>query len=279
MKNTLLKLISAFLLMSCGNSNSNPSIKDNSVHKVVEEKTDYSTMEPSKLLKHIQAHYDLGQYHLGKEKLKVLKVDYTDSLDGVNLNDLGLRIDKALREEQLVKRAMAEAEIKKRLPSSIDRMRVLKEGKTVYYYDLSSPEFDTRECFYAYIKKGTYGEQLFFKVRYVGTTWIDLKQCMVTVDQLDYTIDGQVVKSETKGKKAYKHELLDVEITSEQQIETLRAIANGSEVLALLIGEDTYKKRVITKEQRVAIRNVLDAYKFLSGGKEKFEKEITDVNN
>ena len=280
MKNIIIQLIVAFLLLSCGNSTSNPSIKDNSVHKVAEEKTDYSTMEPSKLLKHIQAHYDLGQYQMGKEKLKALMIDYPDSLDGVNLAELKLKIDKSLKEEQLVKQAMAQAEIKKRLPSSMDRMRILKDSKTTYYFDKSSPEFDTKECFYAYVKKGIYGAQLFFKVRYVGTTWIDMKQCMVTVDQLDYAIEGEVIKSETKGKKAYKHELIDIEITSDEQLETLKAIANGNNVLALLIGKDSYKKRVITKEQCVAIRNVLDAYTFMSEDKEEiFKKNVTDISN
>lgn len=269
-----------YLFMSCGNSNSTPSIKENSVHKEVNKKTDYSAIEPSKLLRHIKAHYDLGQYQLGKEKLNFLMQDYSDTLDGVNLVDLKYKIDQSLKEEQLVKEAMAQAEIKKRLPNSIDRMRIVKEGKTVYYYDKSSPEFDTKECFYAYIKKGIYGPQLFFKVRYVGTSWIDMKQCMVTVDQLDYELNAKVIKSETKGKKAYKHELIDMKITTDEQLETLEAIANGDEVLALLIGETTYKKRVIFKEQQAAVRNVLDAFTFLTDGKEEiFKKNITDVNN
>ena len=270
MKTNLIVSLAAvgLILSSCGNgSTSTPSIQDNSVHKEVSAKEDYSGIAPSKLLKHIQAHYDLGQYVNGKDKLNYLMSVYPDTLDGIDLSDLKGKMDAALLKEQQEKQALAEAEVSKRLPSAVNKMRIINEGKTTFYYDKSSPEFDTKECFYAYIKKDIYGAHLYFKARYVGTTWLDTENMMVTVDKLDYTIDAEVIKSETKGKKAYKHELFDFEITTEEQMKTLKAIANGNDVVALFIGKDTYKKRDITAEQRMAFRNVIDAYTFLGGNK------------
>lgn len=280
--NLILTLASVgFILTGCGNgSGSAPSIKNNSVHKEVSKKEDYSGIAPSKLLRHIQAHYDLGQYVNGKDKLNYLMEVYPDTLDGINLVDLKNQMDAALLKDQQEKQALAQAEVNKRLPNAVNKMRIINEGKTTYYYDLSSPEFDTKECFYAYIKKDIYGAHLYFKARYVGTTWLNMETMMVTVDKLDYTVEGEVIKSETKGKKAYKHELYDFEVTTEDQMKTLKAIANGTDVIALFIGKDTYKKRDITQEQRLAFRNVLDAYTFLSGNKlDPIKSGITNSDN
>ena len=270
------------LVASCGNNASTtaPSINENSVNKQVKEQADYSNIESSKLLKHIQAHYDLGEYETGKDKLNYLMTVYKDTLDGVDLVDLKNKMDVALAEEQQKKAALAEAESKKRMPSAVNKMRKIEEGKTTFFYDKSSPEFDSKECFYAYIKKDIYGARLFFKARYVGTEWLDFQNCMVTVDKLDYTINGEVQKSETKGKKAYKHELMDIEISTPDQMKALKAIANGSNVTALLIGSETYKKRELTEEQRTAFRNVIDAYTFMGGEKlEPMKSSVTDAEN
>lgn len=274
-----LSIALGFMVASCGNNvnTTTPSINENSVNKKAKVQVDYSNIESSKLLKHIQAHYDLGEYETGKDKLNYLMTVYKDTLDGVDLIDLKGRIDSALEEEQQKKAALAEAELKKRMPSAVNKMRKIEDGKTTFFYDKSSPEFDSKECFYAYIKKDIYGARLFFKARYVGTDWIDFQNCMVTVDKLDYTIEGTVQKSETKGKKAYKHELMDVEVTTPDQMKALKAIANGSAVTALLIGSETYKKRELSQDQINAFRNVIDAYIFMGG--EKLEPMKTSVTN
>ena len=283
MKSTYFKSIIGTLiavsLNSCGNSEvAKPSIQDNSANIKKVEKVDYSGVEPSKLLKHIAAHYDLGQYEEGKEKLNYLMTVYPDTLDGINLPDLKSKLDESLLKQEKERLALAEAEAKKRLPSAVNKMRRVTEGKVTYFIDKTSPEFDSKECFYAYVKKDTYGAHLYFKSRYVGTQWLDMQNIMVTVDKLDHAIEGEIVKTETKGKKAYKHELLDVEITTPGQLNVLKAIANGKDVVALLIGKDSYRKRVISEEQRNAIRNVIDTYTYLGGDKiESFQEEVTNT--
>ena len=268
-------------LVSCNDNNgAAPSIKENSTHKKEIVAVDYSNVESDKLLKHIQAHYDLGQFEEGKAKLNFLMKTHPDNFEGVDLISLKSKIDQALLKDQKEKQAIADAQTKKRLPSAVNKMRRVTEGKNTFYYDKSSPEFDTKECFYAYVKKDIYGAHLYFKTRYVGTQWLELQNLMVTVDKLDYALEGKVETKETKGKKAYKHEMLDVEIVTAEQLETLKAISNGEDVVALLIGKDTYRKRVITEEQRIAIRNVIDTYVYLGGNKiESFKEEIADTLN
>lgn len=270
----------SILLFNCGNNTTNntPSIKENSTHAVKDVVVDYSNIPEGKLLKHVQAHLDLGQLKEGKDKLLYLIKQFPDSLNGVDLIALKNNFDIELEAVEKKNLAIAEAEVLKRMPEAINKMRIIKEGENIFYYDLSSPEFNTKECFYAYIKKGVYGPQLRFKARYVGTQWVNIENVIVTIDNLDHTFNGKVEKTETKGKKAYKMELFDIPVDTDTEVNTLKAIANANEVVALYVGPESYKKRDISKKQKIAIRNVLDAFEYLKKTGNKKKEYYTNVN-
>ncbi len=258
-------IISALTFVGC-NTNSKPSIKDNSVRKVETTTVDYSNIAPESLFKHITAHFDLEQYKVGKEKLTALIENHPELIDSMDLNSLKNKFDSKLAEIQEKEFAIAEAERKKRMPNAVKHMRQFKKDNATHYIDKSSPEFDTKECFYTYYTKNRAGIlELRLKVRYIDTQWLNIENYMITVDQLDYTLSGPVIKSETKGKKKYKHELLDIPIDTPEKLKTIQAIANSSDAVALYVGKTDYKKRTITTEQKLAIRNVLDAYVFMGG--------------
>lgn len=264
------------LLLSCGNGSkkSAPSIKENSNHKKNEVSADYSNINPPKLLRQIQAHYDLDEYSLAKEKLSYLMKTYPDSLNGVDLSTIKRKIDVELKKELDKKQEIANLERNSRLTNSLEKMDITNEGKYTVYKDKTSPKFDTKECFFAYIKKDIYGPKLFFKIRYIDTEWLNIEEYIVTINQLDLTISGEVKKSETKGKKRYKIEELDKPITTSKDFKTINSIANGQNVTALYVGPNAYKKRDISEEQLLAIRNVLDAYAFINA-----KKNIKSKNN
>lgn len=254
------------MLMSCNQNNSKPSIKDNSVRKSTDKVTDYSDTDHKTLSKHIVAHYDLGQYKTGKEKLTYLMDHRPDLIDSMNLNELKSKFDTKLLEIQAKEEAIAEAERKSRMPNASKKMRSYKLNNLTYYVDKTSPEFDSKECFYAYYTINSAGIlDLNFKIRYIDTQWLNIENYLITVDQLDYSLNGTIIKSETKGKKAYKHELLDLPINTLEKFKTLNAIANGDQITALYVGKSAYKTRKITKSQQLAIRNVIDAYLFMGG--------------
>ncbi len=263
---TIVAISYSLLLISCNNSNSKPSIKDNSVRNIEVEKVDYSGVDSEVLLKHIMAHFDLAQYQLGKEKLTSLISSRPDLIDSLELNELKSNFDNKLAQIEAKEANLAEAARKARMPNAAKKMRTYKEGKITYYIDKTSPEFDSKECFYAYFVKDNIGEvKLKFKIRYVDTKWLDIENFMITVNQLDHSLTGSITKSETKGKKKYKHELLDMVIDSPENFKTLNAIANGDKATALYVGKLDYRKREISKEQCTAIRNVIDAYLFMGG--------------
>ncbi len=265
LKISFLALLS-FSAIACGsksNNGSTPSIKENSRNITKKAVNNYANIAPEKLLKQVQAHYDLDEYEIAKDKLTYLTKHTSANVNDSTLKVLQVKIDTKLAAIQKEKRKQDKFKQNKRLANSLNNMRIENKGKTVYYYDKKSPEFETKECFYPYVKVDKYGPKLYFKIRFIDSQPLNIQEYIVNVDKLDYTIQGNVEKSITKGKKKYNVELLNKEIKTTEEIEKLQAIANGKIVEAIYVGNHGYKKRKINDEQKISIRNVLDAYTFL----------------
>lgn len=264
---SIIASILVFSMMSCGETattDKKASIKDNSTKDIQDDTPkEYTTIPSEDLAKHIQAHFDLGQYELGKEKLTFLINDRPDLVDSLNLSELSLNFDDKLEEIRIKNDEIAEKERKSRMPNATKMMRTIEKDPLTIYVDKTSPKFDSKETFHAYYTKDKAGNlNLYLKVKYIATSWLNIESYMVTVDQLDYEFSGDVEKLETKGKKKYKHETIDELIDTPEELETLNAIANGEDVKAVYVGKSTYKERFLTTEQKLALRNVLDAYLF-----------------
>ena len=268
---TLLTVASLFGCKQQGESNA--SIKDNSNRlekKIVTN--DYSGIAPEELHKHVLAHYNLSQFEVGKEKLKYLISKRPDLIDSLELNKLQENFDNQLAAVKASEDSIIDSKRSARIPNATQNMRTINKGKTTYYVDNSTPKFDSKETFHAYYTKNKLGvTELRLKIKYIATEWLDIESYMVTVDQLDYDLKGDVEKVETKGKKKYKVETLDEVIDTTEELLLLEAIANGSQAKAVYIGKDGYKEREISKQQQTAIRNVLDAYLFF------ISRDMTDL--
>lgn len=264
----VLSIVLLVLIFSCGDSKSSkPNIKENAI-KREETKKDYSAISSDVLYKHILAHYDLEEYQLGKEKLTTLIVEHPDLIDSLGLNELKVKFDVKLEELQKIAEEIAAAERRKKLPEEIlEKIQEEEDDGLITYKAKSSPKFETNECFYPYYTKDKKGKiNLFLKMRYVSATdWLNIKNVIITVDNLDYTITGEFLKIETKGKKKKKTELLIAQINSAEKLKIIQAIANGTDVATLYVSDASYKKRELTTLQKEAFVNVLDAYLYMGG--------------
>lgn len=250
-------LLVSFVFIACGNKagdkTSAPSINDNSIH-IKDSKIDYITIEPSKLLLQIKAHNHLEEYDLANDKLMYLMTDYPNSLDGVDLQSLKVSINDKLLVNDNNNTTVESNQI------NFNNLRIETVANTSYYFDESSPEFDTKECFYTYIKKNNQGAKLYLKIRYIDDDWLNIDSYIVSIDGVDYTLYGTVASEEIVGKKKYIVELLDKEISSEDDFNLLNAIANGKLIRAVYVGKSTYKVRDISAQQISAIKNVLEVF-------------------
>ena len=149
-----------------------------------------------------------------------------------------------------------------KVDSPIDNMRLKVINGIEYYFDHSSPKFSTKKCFYPYIKKSNGTYQILLRIRYVADEWLNTENVLLTVDNKDYSFKGDVIKSETKGKKVYKIELLEIPL-KEDMLDVMEKVASGKEVIEVLIGDKKYEKSIMSEEQKLAFRNVLNAYNYL----------------
>ncbi len=256
------------LAFGCGETKSKPSIKENAI-KREETKKDFSNLTPDKLHKHILAHFELEEYKTGKEKLTSLMTKHPELIDSLDLNQLKRNFDAKLEELQKKVEELAAVERKKKLPKEI--LYKISENKDdegiVTYKAKTSPKFETNECFYIYYTKNQKGKlNLFLKMRYVSTAdWLNIKNVIVTVDNLDYTIEGEFLKKETKGKKKYKTELLITQINSPEKMKIIKAISNGTDIACLYVSDASYKKRELSTLQKEAFADVLNAYLYMGG--------------
>lgn len=144
----------------------------------------------------------------------------------------------------------------------LNNLRSKIKNNATYYIDKTSPKFSNKECFYPFIKKENNHYEVFLRVRHVAEEWIETENILITVDNKDFPFKGEVVRRETKGKKVYKIELLEISLN--EHLDMLTEIAKGKEVLGVIIGKSKYKKHIMSEEQKLVFQNIFDAYSFLT---------------
>jgi len=151
--------------------------------------------------------------------------------------------------------------------SSLDKLVKKDKDDEIIYVDKNSPKFSTKDCFYPYIKMDKNKPKLFLKIQNVAADPLVINSSIVTVDKVDYPIEGELEKKQINGKKQYFVETLDKEITSESDFRTLEAIANGRYIETILVGENKFIRRNMSKKSIKSFRNVLTAYIYLKNKK------------
>ena len=134
-----------------------------------------------------------------------------------------------------------------------------KDGEVIYL-DKNSPKFSTKDCFFPYLKLKGNGVEMFLKIQHVDVEALNAASCLVTVDKVDHTIEGTFEKKKINGKKHYFVETLERKIESKEDFDALEAIANGEYVESILVGENKFIRKNMSKKSIQAFRNVLNAY-------------------
>ncbi len=268
LKLTIAFAACSFLFIGCANKASQPN---STISTATTASNDaYKDLSPEVLLKQAKAHFDLDEFQKSQQKITVLLQEHPETSEANEAENFLPLLEEKLKEVKIALKQKAQDSLRlerqKRLPNALEKMRKTTTNNGLsHFIDKSSPEFNTKECFYAYFTKGSQNPKLYFKIRYVSSNWLNMENVVITVDQKDYSLKDTIRKDETNGKKKLKIEILDTAIDSKEKHEILRAIADGKSVTAAYVGATDYKKRAITEEQRLAIRNVLDAYEFYGG--------------
>ena len=177
----------------------------------------------------------------------------------------GIKAQKITQEKAKFEKEKA---VKDRLANATRKMRIKVDDMNdiTWYYDRNSPQYTNYNGFYAYIgtQKGS-KPWLRLVIQYVADDWLFIDNYIIKVDEKTFKIseDGYgEIKTDNSGGEIW--EWLDRKV-GYSEYEIIKAVANGKNVKIRFNGKDYYKDKTISVSQKVALRNVLDAYEALGG--------------
>ncbi len=157
---------------------------------------------------------------------------------------------------------------KNRIANATRKMRKKYDdiNETTWYHDKSSPRYNNYNGFFAYFGKGDVGSPwLRLSIQYAADDWLFIEKYIIKVDGITYTItENKYGEIETDNGNGGIWEWLDRSVGA-SEYEIIKAVANGKKVKIRFVGKQYRKDKTITNRQKLALRNVLDAYEAMGG--------------
>jgi hypothetical protein len=259
-----------FFTTSCGVSQSDYDNLKSENEKLKKEIEDLK-FGPDKLLSQAKLYLESKDFSKAKTELQnLIEKHYasqqaTEGKQLLTIAENGIKEQKSSEEKALLEMQKAE---KNRLANATKKMRVKVDdmNDVTWYYDKTSPQFTNYNGFYAYIgtSKGS-KPWLRVVIQYAADDWLFIEKYMIKVDGQTFNIPEESYgEIKTDNGSGGIWEWLDRKVGySEYQI--IKAVANGKDVKIRFDGKDYYKDKAITAQQKIALKNVLDAYEALGG--------------
>lgn len=224
-----------------------------------------------KLLSKAISYFDDEEYYKSRPTLKLLLEKHPGSSESKKAEELlkkvNFQIDK-IDKDKIKREEDRKRKEKQRLANATSKMRKKYddiEGIT-WYRDKTSPRHSNYNGFYAYFgKKNTGSPWLRLVIQYAADDWLFIESYIIKVDGKTYNItEDEYGEIETDNGSGGIWEWLDRNVESDE-FEIIKSVANGKDVKIRFNGKQYYKDKTITSKQKLALRNVLDAYEALGG--------------
>jgi glycerol kinase len=224
-----------------------------------------------KLLSKAKIYLEKKEFSKAKTELKAILDRYPTSYQSTEAEELYYGTVDSLKELELIEekaKADKEKADKERLVNATRKMRVkVDDMKNItWYYDKSSPQYINQNGFYSYIGKMENSNPfLRLQINYAANDWLFIDSYIIKVDDEIYNITqssyGEIKRDNGNGGI---WEWLDRNVGI-SEYNMIRAVAYGKDVKIRFVGDDYYKDKTITEQQKTALRNVLDAFYALGG--------------
>ncbi len=168
-----------------------------------------------------------------------------------------LKESKKLENDSLRKELLSSASKKMRV--KVDDM-----NEITWYFDKTSPQFVNYNGFFIYVGLGT-DRKPFLKlsIQYAADDWLFIDKYIIKVDEKLYTIsENSYGEIKTDNGNGGIWEWLSRDV-GESELEIIKAVANGTNVKIRFEGKRYYKDKMITEEQKLALKNILSFYESL----------------
>lgn len=271
MKNiTLISVLTFLLLNSCGVPQSDYD-KLQSENKELKQQLEDCQFGADKLLNKAKTYFENKEYEQCINQVNILLNKHLGSNEAKEGKELLEKSNIELKKIAEAKKKEEAEKIKKekqRLANATRKMRKKYDDMNgiTWYYDKSSPRYTNYNGFYAYIGKEKNGlPWLRLRIQYAADDWLFIEKYIIKVDGVTYTISEEKYgEIETDNGDGGIWEWLDRAVDNDE-FEIIKAVANGKNVKIRFVGKQYYKDKIITSRQKLALRNVLDAYEALGG--------------
>ncbi len=243
-------------------------------------------LTPAQLFDQANNYYDAADYIKSRERLLALKAKYVDSNENKKGKILLKKVEKKIletarnknKEESSVTETEGEDDVdepdeknnvdteanKKALAKMVKKYDI--DNHVTWYRDKSSTKLSTKNYIQTYIGKKEKKPWLGLSINYFSKKkWLYLERIEINVDGEIFEIEEDVSgEFKTKQESSGKREWLDRVIKNDDML-LIEKIASGKTAKIKFVGQDDVYKRTISKAEKKAIQNVLDAYAALGG--------------
>lgn len=275
---TAVSISAVFLLGSCGVSQDNydevtaKNAKLLSENKRLKKELEDCRFGAERLLSQADTFFENHEYEKCKSIVNVLLMKHPGSPEAVKARELLGKSEMELKKNALIKEVAEKEQQRKeeqRLASATKKMRKKYDDirSISWYYDKSSPQYvSSRTNFYAYIgKKGDGYPWLRLVIQYVADDWLFIEKYTIKADGEIYEIkENSYGEIETDNGYGDIWEWLDRKV-GQREFQIMKAVAYGKDVKIRFNGKKYYRDRTITSKEKLALRNVLDAYEAFGG--------------
>lgn len=269
-KITLTTIITALILGSCGVPQEDfdkLQTENNELKQQLEE----CQFGAGKLLSQATTFFENKEFDKCKKEVNILLEKHSGSSEAKTGKELIEKADieiEKLAEARKNEKAEKERKEKQRLANATKKMRKSYDDMKgiTWYYDKTSPKYvNSRTNIYSYIgKKENSKPFLRFVIQYVADDWLFIEKYIIKIDGKTYIITEDKYGEIETDNGGGIWEWLDRSADSDE-FEIMKAIANGKQVKIRFSGKKYHKDRTVTSKEKIAMKNIIDAYEALGG--------------
>ena len=227
---------------------------------------------PAKYLAEIKLAFEAEKYDAARQTISKLIQLRPETPEAEQAKAIGMKIEEILaaraaklKEDEIRKKAAAEEAHRKsiaNLRTSIDEVNAI-----TWHQHRSSPDSNASNGFFSYIGKKGDDVWLRLKITYTDEDWLFIKRYTFNIDGSNYpvSIDWGDRKSDNSGGQIW--EWVDLMVDSEAYA-LLEKVRDSKRTILRYEGNQYYKDRDVSQQEKQAVREILIAYEAM-GGKPK----------
>lgn len=254
-----LTLSCILFLFSCGGTSQSEYNNPNKTQTNVE-------VTPEKLLSQAKVNIEHKYYNFAMTKLEELVNKHPDTEQAKEAKKLFSIVQKKMKAKQTAEANKLDNETKK-LDNATKKLRKEYDDikEITWYYDKGTPKTYYKDYLNLYISKEKTGmPSLLFHIQYTSGKWLFIESYIIKTDNNSYSISPSYGEIERDNSSGSIVEWYDVAM-NQKIYNMVKDIASSKKVKLRCNGEHYYNDRLLSKEEKEGIKNVLEGYRILGG--------------